>query len=110
MPASLERLGDVLGGVAVLGEDQHLLAGVLVAQQVDQGVDLGVTGGVPVTEAVQELGDRVVVLGQVLAQRGLEHCGVDPLGLGRQATSLSVFVAGGDAAVQVARLLRGPRR
>ena len=40
----LQRLRDVLGGVGVLGEDEHLLARVVVAEQVDEGVDLGVLG------------------------------------------------------------------
>jgi hypothetical protein len=57
---------------------------VVVGEQVDQGVDLGVAGGVPVAEPVQQPRDGLVVLGEVLAQVGLEDGGVDPLGLGRQ--------------------------
>ncbi len=95
-----QRRRDVFGGVAVLAEDEGFLAGVLGGEHVDQGVHLGVPGGVPVPEPVEQFGDGVVVVGQVLAQGGLEYGRVDPLGLGRQGLHQR-GVTGRDAAVEI---------
>lgn len=83
--AKIGQLGlEVARGVGELGEDQQLLLGVLLADQVGQRRQLGVGLGPPVAAGIQHSEQRLGVNQQILGQRLQEECRWQPFEAGFQ--------------------------
>ncbi|OQC24336.1 MAG: hypothetical protein BWX70_02639 [Verrucomicrobia bacterium ADurb.Bin070] len=97
-PSGLKLLAQIVDGVGKLGEEQDFVRRVPVFQKGQQGLELGVAGGVPAARVLEHLHQGLGVFQQVFREIGRKQLGLQPFETAAELGGIGVVNVRGSGA------------